>query len=218
MRAAQLLTVGFGLLLAGVAIYALTRAGGGDAPQPDPLPIPSAPPSFMAPSLPQNHPPIGSASAALPRLADMRDERPEIEWKLPAGWSLGTGSAMRLATYRLPAADGAPDEAEVSVMRAGGDVDSNVHRWVGQFDEAGQDTRVEKTVAGFKVTIVEVSGTYLGNAMGPNDALAKKGWSLLGAIVETSGSAYFFKMTGPTATVKKAHDPFVAMIEGITKV
>jgi len=35
------------------------------------------------------------------------------------------------------------------------------------------------------------------------------------AIVETAGEHYFFKMTGPSATVKAAQKPFEAMIDGV---
>jgi hypothetical protein len=41
-------------------------------------------------------------------------------------------------------------------------------------------------------------------------------WTLLGAIVETSGSPYFFKMTGPQATVRAAHVAFDRLIESVT--
>ena len=47
-------------------------------------------------------------------------------------------------------------------------------------------------------------------------APARKGWSLLGAVVETSSSPYFFKMTGPTASVKAARGAFMALLDGLT--
>jgi hypothetical protein len=200
------------VILGGAAVYAFARSRA-DTPMPDPLPT-AVDPS----ALPPNHPPISSHASTLPHLADMRDEKPQIQWNIPDGWAIVPGSPVRLATYHLPAASGAADEAEVSVTRAGGAVDSNVQRWVGQFDEAGQDTRQDKTVAGFKVTIVEVSGTYTGNAMSPTQSPNKKGWSLLGAIVQTPGSPYFFKATGPTPSVKASREAFLKMIDGLTPV
>lgn len=147
-------------------------------------------------------------------------EAPAITWTAPAPFaSAASTSSMRLATYRVAPVAGDSEPAELTVVRAGGTTDANIDRWVRQFDDAGKETRTEKTVAGFKVTIVEVSGSYLGGAMTPTGAPdPKKGWSLLGAIVETPGSPYFFKMIGPTATVKKAHDGFVALVESITAV
>jgi hypothetical protein len=41
-------------------------------------------------------------------------------------------------------------------------------------------------------------------------------WALLAAIAETSGTPYFFKLTGPLATVKAARPAFDAMIDSLT--
>jgi hypothetical protein len=177
-------------------------------------------PDFGA--LPPNHPPIGQSSAPAEAMHGSGAEPAAIAWTPPADWkTVPNPNAMRLATYRVPAAPGDADETEVSVSRAGGSVDANVHRWIGQFDEAGKDTRVEKTVRGFKVTVVDVSGTYLGGGMMPGGrSEPKKGWSFVGAIVETSssvgGTSYFFKMTGPAATVRAARPRFDGMIDAIT--
>ena len=121
---------------------------------------------------------------------------------------------MRIATYKIPVAGKDTEEAELSISRAGGSTEANLQRWVGQFEEAGKDTRETRTVRGMKVTTVEVGGTYLGGMMG-GAAAKKPGWSLLGAIVETQGSSYFFKMTGPTATVKNARKAFDGMLDSI---
>jgi hypothetical protein len=124
-------------------------------------------------------------------------------------------SAMRLATYRIPRAGQDPEDAEMSVSRAGGSTEANLDRWVRQFDDAGKDTRTVKAVRGMPVTIVEVSGSYLSGSMMGGATAKKPGWSLLGAIVETGGSSYFFKMVGPTATVRAAREGFSRMIDGL---
>ena len=90
---------------------------------------------------------------------------------------------------------------DVTGEPAGGSAAANADRWVGQFDEAGQKTakRSERTSGAFKTTIVEVEGTFAaGSMMGPSTP--KTGYALYGAIVETSGSSHFFKLTGPSAT------------------
>lgn len=182
--------------------------------------------------LPPNHPSIGAggamsggamsggamhsgahAGAALP---PAEDERAAISWKVPAGWqTLENPTSIRLATYAIAGAD-------VSVSRAGGGTEANIDRWVRQFDEAGQDKRSVKTVRGLKIVVVEVSGTYLGSGMAlpaagtDEHANDKKSWALLGAVVETPGSSYFFKMTGPAASVKSAHKGFDALLDSVT--
>jgi hypothetical protein len=168
-------------------------------------------------ALPPNHPPIGGANS--PRqgaISAAADEAPAIAWKGPDGWATAPNpNALRLATYKVEGPKGAED-AEATVSRAGGTIDANIERWLGQFDDAGKDTRTEKTVSGFKVTVVEVSGTYRGNAMMPTATAAPKTrWSFVGAIVQTPGSSYFFKLTGPAATVRASRARFDAMIDGI---
>jgi hypothetical protein len=170
-----------------------------------------------APSLPPNHPPIGGE---MPRgnLGSENRGSPALLWRAPSGWTPDPNPhAMRLATYRVPSAKGDSEPTEMTVSRAGGSTEANIRRWVGQFDEAGRDTLKEKTVAGMHVTTVEVGGTYLaGGMMGASPAARHPGFMLLGAVVETpSGPPYFFKLVGPTASVRAAQAGFNAMMDGL---
>jgi hypothetical protein len=139
-----------------------------------------------------------------------------ITWKVPETWqTLANSSPMRIATYRPPPASGS-EEAEMSVSRAGGSTDANIERWRGQFEGSSQEKRAEKSVRGLKVTVVELGGTYLGGNMMPGaPSTPHKGWALLAAIVETPGSAYFFKLVGPATSVHGARAGFDALIESI---
>lgn len=139
-----------------------------------------------------------------------------LSWTAPAGWaSAPNPSTMRLATYKIPHTGKDTEDAELSISRAGGSTEANIQRWIGQFDEAGKDTRNVRTIQGMTVTTVEVAGTFLGGMMG-GAAAKKPGWALLGAIVETpGGSPYFFKMTGPKATVQAARDDFHKMLDSL---
>ncbi len=184
---------------------------------------PTSPPAVAAPgreapagvdpraTLPANHPSLDSPP---PRatVAPTPDDTPNLVWTAPAAWAVAPNpSTMRLATYKVPGPGG---EAELSVARAGGSADANIERWLGQFDQAGKDTRTENTVRGMKVTIVEVSGTYLGGMTGAQGN--HPGWSLLAAIVQGKGDPYFFKMTGPTTTVRAARPAFDGMVDALT--
>ncbi len=167
--------------------------------------------------LPPGHPPIRPDSSAAGRVRPPSPEEPAaLTWTAPAGWQQAPNpSTMRLATYKIPRAGQDAEDAELSVSRAGGSTEANIERWVGQFDEAGKDTRATRTVRGLKVTTVEVSGAYLGMGMGGPGG-KKPGWSLLGAVVETPGSSYFFKMVGPTATVRGARGAFGQLLDSLT--
>ena len=83
-------------------------------------------------------------------------------------------------------------------------------RWIGQFTGPGgapasnaAKTR-QKTVDGFRLTMVDVSGTY-SSSMGPmqQGGKPKPGFRLLGAIVEAENGPWFIKLTGPERTVAK---------------
>jgi hypothetical protein len=164
-------------------------------------------------ALPPNHPAIGSTSHAVtPTSAP-----PAIAWNDPSDWErIANPSAMRLATYRVHGV-GASDDAELSVVRAGGTTEANIQRWLGEFDDMGKETRTETMVNGMKVTFVETSGTYLGSAMvGPGPSTRHKGWALLAAIVETPGPHYFFKMLGPKSTLASARPALEALVKGIS--
>jgi len=159
--------------------------------------------------LPPNHPSIGQGGGGA--MGGGPVEAPALSWKAPKEWSSAPNpNPMRLATYKLPQGDG----TELIVARAGGDVATNVARWGGQFDGSPTPKQTQKTVHDLKVTIVQIEGTYQGG-MGQESG-SHAGWSLLGAIVETQGEAYFFKVLGPAATVRAARKPFEAMIDGVS--
>jgi hypothetical protein len=219
--------IALAVVLAGAAAFAVARrdeapahdvsASAPAAPEP---PAPADPHGTMSPpgdphgaaGLPADHPPIGPDDKVLPD-----EEEPAVTWKVPEAWkTMPNPSPMRIATYRVPRASGDADDADVSVTRAGGGTEANIERWLGQFDDAGQDKRSQKTVRGLKVTIVEVAGTFLGGGMMGAAPAPKKGWALLGAIVETPGAPYFFKLTGPSASVRAARPAFDALVASIT--
>jgi hypothetical protein len=173
----------------------------------------------QAPELPPNHPPIGTPNPGHPSFSAPPDETAAIVWVAPPNWrSAASPSPMRLATYRIPRAPGDDEDAELSVTRAGGSAEANIQRWIGQFDGSSTSSREEKTVLGFKASLVSVKGTFLGGGMMQGTPPSPRAsWALLGAIVETPGSSYFFKLVGPAATVNAARAPFKAMIEGLKR-
>jgi hypothetical protein len=142
------------------------------------------------------------------------NEPAAIAWTVPATWhTLPNPSTMRIATYAVPRAAGDPADGEMSVTRAGGDIASNIERWTGQFAGAGEPKQQSRTVKGLAVTVVELEGTYT-NGMDPNGK-PKTGWALLAAIVKAPGQPYFFKMTGPAATVHGARAAFTTLVDSI---
>jgi hypothetical protein len=127
---------------------------------------------------------------------------------------------MRVAEYRVPGSGGAGD-AECTVVtfgsHQGGGLDANVSRWVQQFGPlAGPPTRTTHFVQGVPVTRVELAGTYHPMMMpGAADGGAQPDSRLIGAIVQVPSGEWFFKMTGPDATVKAAGSEFDAMVDSV---
>ena len=216
--------------IVGAAAFAAGRSTSPSAPAPSPSPMAmSMPPMESAEPLPPGHPPTSGAGAtATPGLpaghppidpmapvAAQAADSPEtlLDWKAPVHWQLvPNASTMRLATYRVPRTAGDAEDAELSITQAGGSVEANADRWIGQFDTAAQKTakRGTRKVGVLEVTTVEVQGAYSGG-MG-KDPSSRTGWALLGAIVSTRGMPHFFKLTGPAKSVLAARADFDAML------
>ena len=109
--------------------------------------------------------------------------------------------------------------ARVTVMGAGGDVEANIARWKGQFQESGrQFTEKELVVDKQKVHLVDISGTFLDRPAGPmmrGPATPRENYRVLGAIMSTPHGRYYVKMYGPRATVKHNEKAFHALVESL---
>jgi hypothetical protein len=126
---------------------------------------------------------------------------------------------MRAAEYLVPRASGDTDDGECIVITfgpgQGGGIDENINRWVTQFAGATGTKRTSRQVGGMKVSRVETVGTYTAMRMpgASADPASHANWRLLGAIVEAPSGLWFFKVTGPDATVKAAASQFDSMID-----
>jgi len=141
----------------------------------------------------------------------------DVAWDAPAGWkAVESPSKMRKATYQIPRAEGDAEDAEMSVIQAGGTTEMNIQRWAGQFTQkSGEVKRTERKVGDLNVTVVEIHGTFAGSGMpGAPSGPPKEGYALLGAIVDTS-TPTFFKMTGPEKTVAAAKPAFDKLVDSL---
>lgn len=180
-----------------------------------------------------NEAPKPSATAAAPKPvtptpatpAAANAEQATLEWTVPSTWTQGPPKPMRKATYIVPAAAGDSATGELAIsyfgVGQGGDVEANVQRWVGQFKDVaeGSVVRNEKIKDDLKMAIVEVpAGTYSNTMMmGPHGGGGgeNKDYALLGAVVEAPSGKYFFKLTGPKATVAANRDAFTAVLDSL---
>ncbi|MEM1028957.1 MAG: hypothetical protein AAGN82_01340 [Myxococcota bacterium] len=175
-------------------------------PAPGPTPTAaSSQPASSGSAVAASGRPDGPAAAAKPKTS------PALNWTKPEAWNkVDHPSRMRLATYRV---EGEAGPAEMSVTQVGGGVAANITRWEGQFDGGPKAKTEEREVAGQKVTVVSIEGTYMGG-MRPAMGLKPKpteNAALLAAIVHTE-PAHFFKMTGPKTTVDAAREGFEELV------
>ncbi len=199
--------------VAGAGAYALLRdAPADETPRAAAAPASEEPLDDPDPELDPGDP--GAPTETAEPEAD--DDAAAIAWTAPPAWrALPNPSSMRIATYGVPHAPGDADDAEVSVSRAGGDVDANIERWASQFTGATEPRRRVFAVAGMNVTLVEIEGAYT-SGMDPGEQ-ARSGWALDAAIVQSPGLPYFFKMTGPAATVHAASGAFEALLRNVRR-
>ena len=120
------------------------------------------------------------------------------------------------------------DAGRVTVMAAGGSVEQNIDRWVGQFAlPDGKKTKdkpkiEKKMIAGVPVHIVDIAGTYKDTPGGPfarGKTIDRANYRMLGAIIEGGPSVgnYFIKFYGPQEIVKENEKAFQKMIESLEK-
>lgn len=144
-----------------------------------------------------------------------------LRFDLPAGWRREQpSSGMRLAQAVVPGAAG-PGELAVFHFGAGqgGGVEANFERWVGQIEQPAGSTpeRGDFTAAGFEISWIDAHGTLLPSAMGSGPATAQPGFRLLGAVVEGEGGPWFFKVTGPEATLGREREAFFGLLRGVRR-
>ncbi|MFI5119166.1 MAG: hypothetical protein ACHQM4_02065 [Thermoanaerobaculia bacterium] len=163
-----------------------------------------------------------SASASTPAPVFPVTSGGGLTWAVPKTWVPGPSSAMRLATYFLPASAGDAERPELAVFwfgpGKGGSVDANVERWFSQFASSPGDpkpTRSLMRVGPVPVTLVKAAGSYA-SGVGMGDAPApKSGFALRGAIAEGPDGAVFFKLTGPRRSVTAAGRDFDALVASL---
>jgi hypothetical protein len=186
---------------------------------------PAPEPHAQTRPLPPGHPPAGApATPSIPSPPPASGVGAQsLTWTPPAGWvSESPSSSMRRAQYRITG-PGGPAECVVFYFGPGqgGDAKSNASRWTGQFQKPDGAPATAKTrdikVGDIPVTLVEVSGTYVGG-MGSGPAGAPKpDHALLGAIAEGPDAPWFFRATGPRATLDAQKTNFEGMIRSIKR-
>jgi hypothetical protein len=159
----------------------------------------------LATAAPASSASAGSAAQEAP------GSKGDFLWQAPASFVvLPSPNTMRKATYKVTRAAGDQEDGDLSVTQVGGDMESNITRWVGQFEGSPKPKRSELSVGKLKVTVVELNGTFTGSGMGPGGG-KKERFTMLVAIAPTE-PAHFFKLVGPEKTIGLARRDFDQLV------
>jgi hypothetical protein len=146
----------------------------------------------------------------------------------PAWQTVTPSSSMRKAQFALPRVADDAEDAELAVFYfgagQGGSVEANLQRWYGQFIQPDSSPSAEKAktanevVDGMNLTMVDLSGTYVGSMMpGMQEEQNKPNFRMLAAVLETPQGPYFFKLVGPEKTVAHWADSFSEFVKSAKK-
>jgi|SRR5919198_5856143 hypothetical protein len=148
-----------------------------------------------------------------------------LTWTAPVGWTKQTpSSSMRRAQYQITG-PGGPAECIVFYFGPGqgGDAKANVERWAEQFrrpdgSAIGDAIKTRRiTVGDIPVVMAEVEGTYVGGMGGTPSGPERRDFMLLGAIARGPDANWFFRATGPRATLEAQRAAFERMIRSIRR-
>ena len=138
--------------------------------------------------------------------------QPKLKYVLPDGWKEKALTQLRVASFEI-SENGRT--ADVSVIPlgglAGGDL-ANVNRWRGQVGQTPQtEDELKKSaaaveIAGKPADLYDVAGTS------PGSGEAER---IVGAILHTEDTAWYFKMMGDAALVEKNKPAFAAFLKSV---
>lgn len=166
------------------------------------------------------------AAVAVPALADESAGTPftigegKLTFTAPEGWKKKQPATRIVeAEFEVPAAKEDEAAGRLTAMGAGGSIEANIERWVGQFVDSPKPKLDKLSVAGCQVTVVDLAGTYKDTPGGPvagGRTILREDYRMLGAIVETKDAGnYFLKLYGPKDTITGAHDGFVQLVKSL---
>lgn len=185
----------------------------------------------------------GDRSATEPKQPEPRETQTllahdqHLQFTVPAEWKVvePRNRLIELELAILPrreeaSADEAEEDAEadgprgrLTMMAAGGDVDANLRRWIGQFrlgrDAEGKDAmrRDRRQLRGAVAHVLDIAGTYFDSPQGPlGPKVERPDYRMLGAIIEVEGAGkYFVKFYGPAEIVDANQEAFEQMLSSM---
>jgi hypothetical protein len=163
--------------------------------------------------LPPGHPPTQDLRQSPPGGA----AQTTLGYELPESWQRQMPSnPMRLDQAVIP---GGAGNGELIVFffgsGTGGTAEANLQRWVDQMESTQTPVRESFETGDLSVRLVDISGTLLPSTMGSGPDQPVPNSRMFAAVVEGEGGPWFFKATGPEATMAQNRDAFVEMLQNL---
>jgi hypothetical protein len=141
-------------------------------------------------------------------------EEPHLHWTLPAGWTEKPAGGMRVGSFSISGADG--QQADVSIIPLGGAAGSeldNINRWRTQvsLEKVTPESLASVTE---KVEIGDSQGTFV-DMLG-TDPQTQKPTRILGAILPSQGTTWFFKAMGADTLVAEQKPAFKQFLKSVS--
>jgi hypothetical protein len=169
---------------------------------------------------------LASATFATAEDRSVSEADGKLKLTAPETWQRKKPSS-RVIDYEFAIPPVGDDEnpGRATISGAGGSIDANIERWIGQFIQPdGSDTKKvakieEKKIAGQEVHLVDLSGTYKDQPGGPfagGPIIERKGYRMFAAIIVTKDLGnYYLKFYGPERTVAENRVAFDKMVESL---
>jgi hypothetical protein len=95
-----------------------------------------------------------------------------------------------------------------------GDLESNLERWKGQFDQDPPGNAVVRRAKG--IATLDIRGTYVAELMpGSGERQHAPGYRMLASVVPAKSGAHYFKLVGPQATIERWQPAFEEMLASL---
>ena len=155
-----------------------------------------------------------------------------LSWTVPPNWTVErtAESGLYRGKYKIPKAADDKHDGELMVTHLGRGSDAKPDKSLAEFQQLFESYDPDKDVkretfkvGEFEVQLLEIAGTYkfpMGPAMGKQQKhsahVIKKDWRGIAAGVSTPKRGHwFFRMDGPSDTMKAARSPFRALLDGL---
>jgi len=137
---------------------------------------------------------------------------PKLKYTVPAGWTEKTPTEMRLASFDIKENGKSADVSVIPLGAMSGGDTANITRWLGQVGQpAADEAAVQKMaeavqIGGQPANLYDLAGTVPGS--GDDERI-------IGAILHSDSSTWYFKMMGDSALVEKNKAAFIAFLKSI---